>query len=44
MNKHVTGANEDTKSGPDLNGDFNRRHNQVGAVLRPAADQLTTQS
>lgn len=38
MNKRVTGANNGTKSGPDLNGNFNRRHNQVGAVLRPAAD------
>lgn len=42
--KHATCAHEDTKSGPNLNGDFSGGHSQVGALLRPAVDQLSTQS
>lgn len=32
------------KSGLNLNGDFSRGHDQVGALLRPAVDELSTQS
>ena len=37
-------ADEDIKSGPDLDGDFNSGHDQVGALLSPAVNQLSTQS
>lgn len=31
-------------SGPDLDGDFSGGHGQVGAVLSPGVDQLSTHS
>lgn len=42
--KHTANAGEDGTSGRYLDGDFNRRHGQVGAILSPCVDQLSTQS